>query len=421
MHIPYMVDAERSRIGIIASHLLGAPDCSVGVMPTSARWWGHGARITLVGSCIMDVQAWISASDTIRTAHEGSMVGKVTFSPGGVCMNIARALKRLEKQHSTSGTVVPDVRLVSAVGDDIHGYNIIEMCSRDGICTRSILRVPQGRTASVVVMFGSNGDAIHSVVDVSIIEEHVTAPVALESMKGISGICVTDGDLGIDVIERVCKEAALRGCAVVFEPATVSKASKCVGALKHIQFITPNVFELEKIAEALWDQSSHGDLMHVEACHFGKGRLGGYHEGRVPLILVKAKPCIELLLRAGVGHVLLTAGDQGAALCWKEERAIRVLFCPAIPVENVVSVNGAGDSLVAGFIYALCLGNSKRDALVFGVASAWEALVIKGNVPEYGDLSRFHSHVAMLTDTMQCFDLPRGCCCSRCCSAISTN
>ena len=378
------------RIAIIQSHLQG-DQTAVELNSLSTP------RVTLVGSCIMDVQAWIDSEHAT-----GSSRGKVTFSPGGVCMNIARALKHLEKQNGGE-KVVPEVYLVSAVGDDNHGRDMMALCSREGINTGSVLSVPGERTATVVVIFNSKGDAIQSVVDVSILEKHLRPFIALGAVK--NGICVTDGDLCRDVIETVCREAAQRGCQVVFDPATVSKAPKCISVLKHIDYITPNIDELEEIARALVMDDGIGHHTHVP-------------DG--PLIFHKARACVEIVLRRGVKHVLLTAGDQGAGLYSMEGTQIHVEYSSPIPVTSIRSVNGAGDSLVAGFMYALSQGKNGRECLAYGLASAWEALQTESNVPEFPCMTRFKRHVAHVLRSTQTASIGCGCCCSICCFVLQS-
>lgn len=391
-----MSEDRKSRIGIIASHLYNRGvlllDSKRLPRPSFVHSSGGGRvnRVTLVGSCIMDVQAWTGSLHAT-----GSSTGKVMFSPGGVCMNIARALRHLEKQYG--GPTISDISLVSVVGDDNHGRDIVTLCSREGINTQSVLSVPGERTATVVVLFDDKGDVMHSVVDVSILETHLDPKVALKFIKG--GICVTDGDLNRGVLEIVCKEAAQRGCQVVFDPATVSKAGKCISVLKYIDLITPNASEIEEIARLLVDTS----MQH---------RIGSNDE---PSFFHRARACVELVLRQGVRYVLLTAGEKGAGLYWMEGTAIYVEYCCSIPVDFIHSVNGAGDCLVAGFIYAISTGKNEKESLSYGMAGAWEALQTDGNVPECINMTRFNKHVSFVLENIKSSIISCGCCCSTCC------
>ena len=55
---------------------------------------------------------------------------------------------------------------------------------------------------------------------------------------------------------------------------------------------------------------------------------------------------------------------------------------PAFPIE-VVDTTGCGDAFSAGFLRALALGRSRRDAAILGCAAA--ALVAQGLGTDHGD------------------------------------
>lgn len=75
-------------------------------------------------------------------------------------------------------------------------------------------------------------------------------------------------------------------------------------------------------------------------------------------------------LQAGVKHVMLTMGSQGAAVCTLDASKTGMIthHLPAFPA-RIVNTNGAGDCLVAGSL--ACLGQGQRpvDALAFGMVS----------------------------------------------------
>lgn len=75
-------------------------------------------------------------------------------------------------------------------------------------------------------------------------------------------------------------------------------------------------------------------------------------------------------LQAGVKHVMLTMGSQGAAVCSLDtSKTGMVTHHLAASPARIVNTNGAGDCLVAGSL--ACLGQGQRpvDALAFGMVS----------------------------------------------------
>jgi len=71
----------------------------------------------------------------------------------------------------------------------------------------------------------------------------------------------------------------------------------------------------------------------------------------------------QLLQREGVEHVCVSLGGQGAIFVNDSGT-----YYAASPQIDVISTVGAGDSMVAGLIFALSRGKSTEDALRLGVA-----------------------------------------------------
>ena len=76
-------------------------------------------------------------------------------------------------------------------------------------------------------------------------------------------------------------------------------------------------------------------------------------------------------MQAGVKHVMLTLGSQGAAVCSLGTAGMSVMtqHLPAIPA-NIVNTNGAGDCLVAGALACLVQKQPPINALAFGMVSS---------------------------------------------------
>src|SRR5215210_6659931 len=84
------------------------------------------------------------------------------------------------------------------------------------------------------------------------------------------------------------------------------------------------------------------------------------------------------LLDAGAGLLAVTCGADGAMVV-SDEGPQQV---PAFAVD-VVDTTGCGDAFSAGFVYAVGIGRSPRDAAVLGNAVA--ALVAGGLGSDHGD------------------------------------
>ena len=102
-------------------------------------------------------------------------------------------------------------------------------------------------------------------------------------------------------------------------------------------------------------------------------------------------PYAEAVLDAGVKHIVLTLGANGAAVITRTSgnnaklgsagAAIAAYYVPAMP-SRVVGLTGAGDSLVAGCISGLLDGADLGRSLHRGVAAASVVIQSPENVPE---------------------------------------
>ncbi len=90
------------------------------------------------------------------------------------------------------------------------------------------------------------------------------------------------------------------------------------------------------------------------------------------------------LKELGAENVMLTLGGEGAVLATAD-----VCYFARAPRLNAASTIGAGDSSIAGFIYAVLLGCGEKDALLYSMAFGSAACLKSGtNPPDKADVER---------------------------------
>ena len=110
-----------------------------------------------IGGANMDIHGRSDQPLIMRDSNPGTM----HTSLGGVCRNICENLARLGE----------DVRLVTVVGDDVHGRSILAGCTQAGI-DMSAARVLQGeRSSSYISVMDSSGDMLLAMSDMHIIKK----------------------------------------------------------------------------------------------------------------------------------------------------------------------------------------------------------------------------------------------------------
>ncbi|KAK3717997.1 hypothetical protein LTR37_005423 [Vermiconidia calcicola] len=113
-------------------------------------------------ACDYAVQLGRATGDaiTIKAALYTSNPARITQSLGGVGSNVARAAHLMGA----------DVRLCSAIGDDLSGKAALEALGAAGMSTEGIKTLPSERTAQYVAVNDSSKDLLLAMADMSILE-----------------------------------------------------------------------------------------------------------------------------------------------------------------------------------------------------------------------------------------------------------
>jgi len=252
-----------------------------------------------------------------------STPGEAGYYTGGVGRNIAEGLSRL-------GVTT---RLVSAIGADDAGRQLLADCQRCGIITDHIHRLPEFGTSSYIAINNHRGELLHAVSDMTIIDELTLEKCAgLAALVGDAETCVIDCNLPVECIAGIASTVA--GCLVADAVSSI-KCMRLKNILPSISLLKVNQLE----AATLTDSSEH----------------------ETPQVL------IYKLIQAGVESVLMSLGSDGAVLA-DSAGVTHTLAAPT--VDKILSVNGAGDALLAGVVSAALYGKSEFEALRWGTTAA---------------------------------------------------
>lgn len=324
----------------------------------------------LIGGMILDVQAMPAA--THATQPGGTVPGHIRMTSGGVARNVAHCLAALMGPENKP-------MLISIIGDDsagkllLHHWQSLQLPS-DGILTKAGVTTPM-----TSYIFNHAGDVAASVADVRTVEDHLK-PTDLQPFHSHvqqASILMLDANLSPETLEAACHVAYASGVPIWFEPVSVPKAVRATRVLECLTYISPNAHELIAMAVAT-DPAHNSEVASKLLLQMAAGS-GMSAAGQLHLLA----PFLMSVLKAGVKHVMLTMGSQGAAVCSLDtSKTGMVTHHLAASPARIVNTNGAGDCLVAGSL--ACLGQGQRpvDALAFGMAVAKEGLEQEGNVPD---------------------------------------
>lgn len=254
----------------------------------------------IIGGANIDI---MGKTDTILISHD-SNIGKVTRSFGGVGRNIAENIARYG---------VP-THMISAVGNDYDGKNMIQYCESADLDMSDTLIVDGATTSTYLAVLDHEGDMMVAINDMAILKyitkEHIER-VFTKIRK--DDLLVLDTNLERDLIEWILMHAP---CPVFMDPISCNKAVKLRGLLKYVHTLKPNIYEAETLSG-----------LKVE-CEEDLVKMGQY------------------FLDEGVQEIFISMASEGVFAMNKDEHI-------HIKPQNVHLVNatGAGDASMG----ALCV------------------------------------------------------------------
>lgn len=248
--------------------------------------------------------------------------GRITRLPGGVALNIAMALKAYGLSPA----------LLSAVGRDEEGVDLVKACERMGMITDHLYRSEDLPTDRYMAIEGGNG-LIAAVADAHSLEaagDKILRPLLAGALKGWNGIISLDGNLTLSLLETIARSDVFKTADLRIAPASPGKAERLIPFLEH-----PSATLYVNLEEA-------GLILHRA--------------------FETSQDAARALVARGVFRAVVTNGPNAATVASQQE------LISQMPPEVVVArITGAGDTFMAAHIAAEVAG-------VTGPASLTQAL-----------------------------------------------
>ncbi|MFD1408823.1 ribokinase [Kroppenstedtia eburnea] len=299
------------------------------------------ARVAVIGSLNMDVVV-----QTSRPPQMGETVlgEAVHFIPGGKGANQAVAAARLGAH----------TEMIGSVGCDPFGQSLLESLQKSGVETTAVKTVSTAPTgvASIQLSGGDNSIIVVPGANSHCLPEDVEA--GRERIAGVD-VVLLQLEIPLETVMAAARTAKELGKKVVLNPAP---ARELPGELYRLaDVITPNRSELELL-------SGH------------------------PVQEEELAEAMQVLLDKGVGCVVTTLGEEGAAIL-SAEGFRRVAVHPV----DVVDTTGAGDAFNAGLACALSEGLELAEAVDYAgrvAALAVTRLGAQEGMPTRREVEDFH-------------------------------
>jgi pseudouridine kinase len=284
--------------------------------------------ILCIGSVLWDV---IGRSET--SMRKGSdMPGRITHLPGGVALNIGMALARFGLHPA----------LLSAVGRDSEGDELIAACRLRGLTTDFIYRSDDLPTDRYMAVEGSNG-LIAAIADAHSLEaagDKILRPLSDGSLpQPYRGAVALDGNLTVELLSQISTSPLLAEADLRVAPASPGKALRLSPFLQSGRgTLYVNLEEAGILCQSTFDTSA---------------------------------AAAEGLLARGAVRVVVTNGGAPATLGSADG-----LITQTPPQVHVARVTGAGDTFMAAHVASELRGASPSKALADALQAA--ALYVSG-------------------------------------------
>jgi ribokinase len=278
-------------------------------------------RVTILGIFVADVVFRASRLPQIGETIIGS---GTAIGPGGKGSNQSVAAARL------GGAV----SLITKIGEDSFGDIGRATWAEAGVTPRLI---PSGSAATGAAMiYVNDGSGENAIIVVPGAAGTITAADIERESETIRGarVFMTQLEVPLAVARRGLEIARAAGVTTVFNPAPAHALDDSIYAL--CNYVTPNETEASM-------------LTGVTVSTVDDARRAG-----------------DVLLKKGVGAVLITLGERGSLLHTPSESE----HIPAVDAGPVTDTTGAGDAYNGAFAVAIAGGRDPADAARFASAAA---------------------------------------------------
>lgn len=276
---------------------------------------------------------------------------QISHTRGGTARNVAENL----------GLLGADVILISAVGNDNAGRQLVAQTAEAGANVEHVLVADEYSTGSYIAILDEDGSLSVALDDVSVME-NVSGSYLYQNRRLFrdAQMVVIDGSLEAGTMETAIRLARKYNVPLCADPSSTRLAHKLRAHLPQLTLVVPN---------------------EVEAAALIGADFAGYD------------PDVSLeiglrLMREGVRTVIVTLSDFGLVYATSDETG----YIPA-RYSGMVDSTGTGDAVTSAVIFGMIGGLPTIEAIRLGAAAASLTLQSEDTVVPNLSLDMLYDHL----------------------------
>jgi pseudouridine kinase len=281
-------------------------------------------HILVIGATMLDTKGKPTAGLEPGTSNPA----EIRHVRGGTARNVAENLGRLGA----------DVLLLSAVGDDRTGKQLLTQTADAGVNVDYVLKLEKYNTGSYIAILDEDGKMSVALDDVRVMEA-VNSSILYRNRRLFRDACMVmiDGSLTPATIETATRLARQYEVPLCADPSSTRLAHKFHPHLSNLHLVVPN---------------------EVEAAVLCGVDYAGYDPDASLEVAL-------LLTRAGVRTTAITLSDFGLVFATSDETG----YIPP-RYSQIVDVTGTGDAVSAAIMFGMINDLPTIESIRLGAAAA---------------------------------------------------
>lgn len=290
--------------------------------------------VLVIGAAGLDMVGRVKSDLRQHTSNPA----QIRLAFGGAARNVAENLLHL-------GT---PVNLITAVGNDPPGDQLIDAIARAGANVEAVVRSSGYPTGAYLGILNQEGKLEYGLDDMRLLSELSPKRIhAREELFHASSLVFIDANLSKETLRTVLSIAHKVKIPVCADPTSASLAAKLIPHLPRLRMVVPNSLEASILCK-------------IE---------------RRPTTRKEAIEAAKALVGQGVGIAIVTMAEIGVCYATSETSG----HVPTVRTE-VIDPTGGGDALTAAVLFGLLNQMPIDDAVRLGVAAESLTLNYRGAV-----------------------------------------